>query len=141
MSLKVVATFREAHTAHLAKAKLESEGIPAWVADEHLIRMQWLYSQALGGVKVRVPEEFAGRARQILETDHASDLSRIDEARLPPTQEELCPACGAETVAASRLARITKTLSLGIGIPFVARSSRLRCSTCGHRWRRQDHAA
>tara|TARA_R100001143_G_scaffold755_1_gene2242 strand:- start:4968 stop:5165 length:198 start_codon:yes stop_codon:yes gene_type:complete len=48
--LKTVATFSFPHEAHIARAKLESEGIPALVADEHTINMQWLYSNALGGV-------------------------------------------------------------------------------------------
>ena len=37
--------------AHIAKASLESEGIPAYIADEHTINMQWLYFDALGNVR------------------------------------------------------------------------------------------
>ncbi len=47
-----VATFREAHTAHAARALLESAGLGARLADEHLIGNNWLYSNGLGGVKL-----------------------------------------------------------------------------------------
>ena len=131
---KVVAAFREPHLAHLAKAKLESAGIPAVVTDEHMVGLQWLYSQAVGGVKVCVATDHLDRAHEVLATDDSEHLSNIPESQLPPSPEEVCPSCGAESVVSSRLARITKTLSLGIGFPFVAWSSRLRCSSCNHSW-------
>ena len=39
-----IATFSFPYEAQIARAKLDSEGIPATVADEHTINMQWLYS-------------------------------------------------------------------------------------------------
>ncbi len=71
--LITVASFSFPHEAHIAKAKLCSENIPATLADEYTIGMQWLYSDALGGVKVQVPAPFAQRAIEILAEDN-SDL-------------------------------------------------------------------
>ncbi len=75
--LTTVASFSFPHEAHIARAKLESESIPATLADEHTIAMQWLYSNALGGVKVQVPTPFAERAIEILAQDN-SDLLEQD---------------------------------------------------------------
>ena len=52
--LEIVGNFWYIHEAELAKALLQSEGIPAWVLDEHQIRMRWHLAAALGGVKVAV---------------------------------------------------------------------------------------
>jgi len=58
-------------------------------ADENTINMQWLYSNALGGVKVQVPSQFAERAKEIL----AQDLS--DEVEIEFGESEpKCPRCG-----------------------------------------------
>ena len=84
-----VASFSFPHEAHIARASLEAAGIPAVVADEHTISMQWLYSNALGGVKVQVPERVAVQARDALQEDHGDSLANeqgYDELR--------CPKCG-----------------------------------------------
>ncbi len=73
MALVTIASFSFPHEAHIARAKLDSEGIPAVLADEFTISMQWLYSNALGGVKVQVPPSCAQRALEILAQDD-SDL-------------------------------------------------------------------
>ena len=46
--LKTIATYSFPYEAQIARARLDSEGIPAFVADEQTINMQWLYSNALG---------------------------------------------------------------------------------------------
>ena len=48
------------------RARLDAEGIPSFVADEGMNQMISLYSVALGGMRLMVPEEFAADARQII---------------------------------------------------------------------------
>ena len=60
--------------AHVARGRLEAEGIPAYVADEHTINMYSLYSVAMGGVRVQVPDEYAERARAILQSAEPGNL-------------------------------------------------------------------
>lgn len=64
--LVTIASYSMPYEAHIAKSRLDSEGIPAFMADEHTINMQWLYSNALGGVKLQVPEPYAEAAIEIL---------------------------------------------------------------------------
>lgn len=61
------------YEAHLDRARLESEGITALVADEHTISMQWMLSDALGGVRLRVRDVDLPRTEEILSEDR-SDL-------------------------------------------------------------------
>jgi hypothetical protein len=69
-----IARYSLAIEAHIARAKLESEGIPAFVADEHTITADWLYSNAMGGVRLQVPDACVEQARTILATDFSEDL-------------------------------------------------------------------
>ena len=100
--LKTVARFREPYEAHIARGKLETEGVPAVVVDEHLVQINWMYSQAVGGVKLQVPEEALERAREILGQEYEKELEAIEEAQLEPSSEEACPKCGSNSTAARR---------------------------------------
>lgn len=119
-----VGSYSFPHEAHLARAKLESVGIPAFVADEYTINMQWLYSQALGGVKVQVPEQFAEEAQELLEGDLA----------LQPIERELtnCPECGVNEfeylVCGKRVAYLFFWL---LGFPLWRVRRERRCRACG----------
>jgi hypothetical protein len=53
--------------AHAMRMHLEAAGIPVFLADELTVAMDWLLSNAIGGVKVQVPEQYAERAAQLLD--------------------------------------------------------------------------
>lgn len=53
--------------ALLAKGVLESAGIDCFLADENLVRLDWFWSNAIGGVKLWVREEDAPAALSILD--------------------------------------------------------------------------
>ncbi|MCL5668981.1 MAG: DUF2007 domain-containing protein [Gammaproteobacteria bacterium] len=74
MKLVTVATYDLMPYAHIAKGRLEAEGIPSFLADEHLVQADWLYSPAVGGIKLQVEAEFAARAHAVLGTDYSVNL-------------------------------------------------------------------
>ncbi|MDG5499448.1 DUF2007 domain-containing protein [Marinobacter sp. BGYM27] len=80
MSWVTIARYSLPFEAHVARARLESEGIDALVMDEHTINMQWLYSDAMGGVRLQVDEAYCQRAESILNEDR-SDL--VDDSIAP----------------------------------------------------------
>jgi hypothetical protein len=65
--LITVASTSHTYEAHLIKSKLESEGIPAFIKDEHVVTANWLYSLAVGGVKIQVAQRDVERAKEILD--------------------------------------------------------------------------
>ena len=109
-SLVTVATFTTVGEAEAARLMLESRGITCALSDAETVTMAWVISNAVGGVKVQVPESDAPRASKILAqraarrvshdaddygldrsaprpaaNGHANDL---EEALAPPDPEE-----------------------------------------------------
>ena len=133
-SLVVAAAFTSVHEAHLAKSVLDAAGIEATIADEHLMSMTWLDSNAVGGVKVVVPEDRLEEARSVLgsgaivavpppnDADHESDNGGSDT----------CVRCGSREfesrLPGKRLAIISWLL---IGFPLASPFRRRYCRRCG----------
>lgn len=79
--------------AHAIRVRLESEGIPVFLFDEFTVSMDWLLSNAIGGVKVQVPEPYLDRARNIVgiieeEEEELDDEDLEDEEAGDEDQEE-----------------------------------------------------
>ena len=91
--MQTIATFDFPHQAHVARASLEAAGIPAFVADEHTINMYWLYCQAMGGVRLQVPEAAMADARELLAEDFSEHL--LEEVSEEPFR---CPHCDSTNV-------------------------------------------
>jgi hypothetical protein len=67
-NLVLLRSFRDLHEALLAKGKLESAGVPCFLADDNMVRMDWFISNLLGGVKILVdPENFSEASRLLNE--------------------------------------------------------------------------
>jgi hypothetical protein len=69
--------------ATLAQGCLVAAGIPAVLADAHLMQTDLLLAPALGGVRILVPREYLQQAGAVLEGlargDYALDESFMDE--------------------------------------------------------------
>ena len=146
--LAIVGRFSYLHEADLAKSLLESEGIEAWLLDENQIRHRWHLGGALGGVKVAVGPEFAGRALELLARDFSSELVDIPEQGLPAHPTEACPACGASTVHETSTQRAPGPLQwlislsflfLGALVPRRRFSVTRACANCSHEWTRREN--
>lgn len=67
--LVMVGRYRDLPNASLAKSVLDSAGIESFLADENMVRMDWFYSNLIGGIKLMVREEDADTAKKLLEMD------------------------------------------------------------------------
>ncbi|WP_193074104.1 DUF2007 domain-containing protein [Pseudomonas sp. FME51] len=125
--LITIARYSLPYEAHIAKSRLDSEGVPAFVADEHTINMQWLLSDALGGVRLQVPEAHVDAALAILAEDREQDL--IDEQGVDTTP---CPRCGSEDTEYHQIGRRWAFLAfLGLDFPLFPVKDGVRCRQCG----------
>ncbi len=48
----------------------------AYIENEHTINMDWFYSNALGGVRLLVPENYVDEAKLFLEKDFSDELEQ-----------------------------------------------------------------
>ena len=63
---ETVARFLNPVDAHIVCACLEADGVPAYVADAHLVQMNSLWAIALGGVRVLVPATRVAEAGDVI---------------------------------------------------------------------------
>lgn len=132
--MKTIATFSKPEEAHLLRTRLEAAGIPAYIQDEHLIQMDWFYSNAIGGVRVQVADEDVDSVREFLAAD--SPQAPADAV------DVVCPTCGSHNTAPDQLPRRIAFLSmLVLSFPFLFARNRWRCQSCHHVFRSQPETA
>lgn len=68
-----VAVFADASEAGAARAILRAEGIPCFLRNEHLSTVRWSLGFATHDLSLMVPEEYEGRARELLADAPAGD--------------------------------------------------------------------
>jgi hypothetical protein len=121
--LVTVATFPEAIEAHIFRNRLEAEGIPCVLADEHIVSNQPWHSIAYGGVKLRVRRQDQERAADIIAGIRG--VRRMEVAR--------CPVCQSDKIEVKRNGNLVdKVLTLLFGVP--GEENKRICLTCGHEW-------
>ena len=77
--METIATFSKPEDAHLLRMHLESAGIQAFIQDENLIQLDWLLSNAVGGVRVQVADEDVETALEFLKADQGADASELPQ--------------------------------------------------------------
>ncbi|CAG0977260.1 hypothetical protein MYXO_01649 [Myxococcaceae bacterium] len=133
--LVTVAAFSEPIEAHLARSRLECEGLACSIADEHIVGVYWLSASAVGGVKLQVRERDREHALRVLEEVSSRPVDSAEWVT-GDLDAPRCPSCGSLRVARERIDRRWFWLSwllLGIPIPFLERHE--RCRRCHARWR------
>ncbi|MBD1396884.1 DUF2007 domain-containing protein [Pontibacter sp. JH31] len=134
--LVTVATFSQPTEAYILKGRLEAEGIPCFLGDEHIIAAQPLYSVAVGGVKLQVTEgdeqearEMIGRIMRGTSEYILDDGMKLDQSAQDYDPEIICPICDSASITEKGFFGGI----LGITVPFVSR--KFHCHGCGYTWK------
>jgi hypothetical protein len=125
--------YRDLTEAFVGRSLLEAADIPAWIADEHLVRMNWFLSNSVGGMRLQVDESDEAAALEILEMPSPPTIEYgQDEPYLQPT----CPKCGsAEITLGDGTERGRSLVALAImSIPVPPREAAWHCEACGAQW-------
>ena len=64
--LVIVQRFRDLPEASIAKSILDSAGVENFLADDNMVRLDWFYSNLVGGIKILVREEDVEAAAKLL---------------------------------------------------------------------------
>jgi hypothetical protein len=80
VNLIALRRFRDLPEALVAKGRLDSAGIKCFLSDENTVRMDWLWSNALGGVRLWVREDDVAQAVELLDHDFSNEPEVTDLA-------------------------------------------------------------
>lgn len=116
----------------MLRLRLEAGGVPAYLDNENLVQMDWMFSDATGGVRVLIAEEDFERAQEIL-------------AEIPlesgSSERPLCPRCSSSETAPDERPRRWAFLSLLLlGFPLMISKTKWRCHHCRHGWNEKNRA-
>jgi len=129
--------FRDLPAALLAKSVLDSAGIECFLADENTIRMDWLWSNLLGGIKLWVTEENAANASELLGRESAEGFNTEDEEE---HEQPRCPQCGSANVLFEELHRHAAYATVLLGVPIPLKHLGWKCHSCGYHWEESSDA-
>lgn len=92
--LVTVATFEHVIEADALKMELENEGFQAFVTDDAVVSNFSILSNAVGGVKVQVPESQAKMAKSIVaKHENFRQIRKERKASMPDVSFD-CEECG-----------------------------------------------
>jgi hypothetical protein len=69
----ILRKYRDMPAAFVEKSVLEEAGIECFLQDDNVVRMDWLWSNAMGGIKLIVREKDAEDAEKILSQGSVSE--------------------------------------------------------------------
>ena len=125
--------FRDLHEALLAKGVLDSAEIESFLVDDNMIRMDWFWSNLVGGIKLCVKQEDAEAALDLLEQ---SIPENFDVEGVGPYEQPRCPKCQSLDIAFEDLNQSVAWVSAYVlGFPIALRRERWVCHSCGAKWR------
>jgi hypothetical protein len=132
--LVTIRKFRDLPEALLAKGSPESAGIESHLADDNIIRMDWFYSNLIGGIKLNVRPEDVDEANEILNQPIPESLGveGVGEYDQPK-----CPQCQSLDVSYRELEKVVSYGSAYLGIPVPVHKAGWSCHACGNEWQEE----
>ena len=127
----VLRRFRDLPGAILAESIMDSAAIECFLADENTIRMDWLWSNLLGGVKVCVRKSDAETVWILL---NQSVPEKFDVEGVGEYQQTRCPNCETLEISFQGLNKPVDYCRALLGGPRPLHRSLWQCDSCGHQW-------
>jgi hypothetical protein len=134
----VIRRFRDLPDAWVAQSMVDSAGIESVLLDANVVGLNWLWSNAIGGVKLQV------RARDAEDAILLLNAERPIEFEVPGFgvyRQPLCPKCGSMDVSCDGLNRPLSYASLIVGIPIPVKIRGWQCYLCKHMWKEEPEAS
>jgi len=141
--LLTIRRFRDLPDALLAQSVLESAEIESFLADDIVIRMDWLWSYPLGEIKLRVRDGDASSGDEILKPSE-KPLERFDVPGVGEYVQPRCPNCDSldlrhDPLARAAYATFFSSLFVAFFLLFFRPARRFgwECLNCGT-WAEED---
>jgi Putative prokaryotic signal transducing protein len=128
--------YRDLPEASVAKSVLDSAGIDCILADDNLVRLDWFYSNLVGGIKLLVPESEAEAAARLLE-EVGPETFEVDG--VGEYQQPQCPRCKSMDVSLDGLDKSWTFAAMYItNLPIPVTTKGWKCHSCGNQWNEES---
>jgi hypothetical protein len=127
----VLRRFRDLPPALLLRSLLDSAAVESFLADENTIRMDWLWSNLLGGVKLCVRKADADSPASLL---GQGVPEKFDVDGVGEYQQPRCPKCQSLRVSFQGLNRPVDYTRAFLSGHLPHSRSLWECDSCGYRW-------
>jgi hypothetical protein len=128
----MIRRYRDLPEASIAKSILDSAGIENYLADDNLVRLDWFYSNLIGGIKLFVQPQDAEEANNLL-SQSVPEKFNVDT---PGEYEQpRCPKCQSFEVSFDGLDKSSTYAALFVGLPVPFTNKDWKCHSCGHNWK------
>jgi predicted RNA-binding Zn-ribbon protein involved in translation (DUF1610 family) len=131
-NLVTIRRYRDLSEAIVARSLLESAGIPVYLRDENLVRLDWQVSNFIGGIRLQVEADDESAAVELLNqpVSPTIELPEGEEFTQPK-----CPACGSTDITFEGASRGAALASLYVlSLPLPSGRETWSCSACGNHW-------
>ncbi len=124
MSLVTLKVYTFPYEMAIHKSKLEAFGIECFTQDELTVQIHNFYSNAVGGVKLKVRKSDYETAMEILGEEYDIQENEVDA-------KWRCPNCGSGNVEAQGLnGQLSMVLLYITGLPIPIFSGKAKCFNC-----------
>lgn len=132
MKFVLVQVYDNYISAHIAKGRLEEEGISCWLKDENTVTIDPILTNAVGGIKLMVEKTRSEEAAGILRT-----IENENKKAHP------CPKCNSlniEFVSTPRkISNWLSFVSFGLFASYAPKVDMVyHCFNCGHDYPEED---
>jgi Putative prokaryotic signal transducing protein len=131
--LVTVQQYRDLAEAQVAKGVLDSAGIPCCLRDENTVRLEWVWSNLLGGVRLQVNEQDLEAARAVLMQPIPEQIQLDGDL---PYDQPRCPRCGSLDIHYQAIHERAGLASIILFVPVPIPKHAWLCEDCGAQWRK-----
>lgn len=129
--LVTIRKFRDLPEALLAKGSLDSAEIESILIDDNLVRLDWFWSNLMGGIKLQVDPENMEAAKTILDQPIPEIL---EVPGIGAYQQPHCPKCQSLDVTFQELDEPVAYVSAFFSVPIPWTRRAWRCHSCKVEW-------
>ena len=130
--LVTVQQYRDLTEAQVAKGVLDSAGIPCCLRDENAVRLEWVWSNLLGGVRLQVNEQDREVAQAVLAQPIPEQIQGDGEI---PYDQPRCPRCGSLDIHYQGIHKRAGLASIILFVPIPIPKRAWICEDCDAQWR------
>jgi hypothetical protein len=134
-NLVTIKIFRDLPEALLAKTILDSADIECFLYDENIIRLDWLWSNLVGGIKLRVRSEDVASALELLGVGVPEQFA-VDG--FGDYKQPRCPQCGSLDLSYGEAGRRLGYVTVALGVPLPVKRGGWKCHSCGYSWNESE---